>query len=39
MAATAQPLRMTGLRRDAIGLCEVLFQSISDIAPGAPTRS
>ena len=25
----------TGLRRDAVGLREVLFQSITDMAPGA----
>jgi hypothetical protein len=35
MAATAQPQNTTGLRRDAIGLREVLFQSITDMAPGA----
>jgi amino acid transporter len=35
MAATAQPGTSTGLRRDAIGLREVLFQSITDMAPGA----
>jgi amino acid transporter len=35
MAATAQPGASTGLRRDAIGLREVLFQSITDMAPGA----
>ena len=35
MAATAQPRTSTGLRRDAIGLREVLFQSITDMAPGA----
>jgi amino acid transporter len=29
------PVRPTGLRRDAIGLREVLFQSITDMAPGA----
>ena len=35
MAAAAQPQSTTGLRRDAIGLREVLFQSITDMAPGA----
>jgi amino acid transporter len=35
MAATAQPQNRPGLRRDAIGLREVLFQSITDMAPGA----
>jgi amino acid transporter len=35
MAATAQAGGTTGLRRDAIGLREVLFQSITDMAPGA----
>jgi amino acid transporter len=35
MAATAQASATTGLRRDAIGLREVLFQSITDMAPGA----
>jgi amino acid transporter len=35
MAATAQPQTANGLRRDAIGLREVLFQSITDMAPGA----
>src|SRR5258708_13460820 len=35
MAATAQPQTASGLRRDAIGLREVLFQSITDMAPGA----
>jgi amino acid transporter len=35
MAATAQPQTPSGLRRDAIGLREVLFQSITDMAPGA----
>jgi amino acid transporter len=29
------PVTPTGLRRDAIGLREVLFQSITDMAPGA----
>ena len=35
MAATANPDAPAGLRRDAIGLREVLFQSITDMAPGA----
>jgi amino acid transporter len=35
MAAVAQEGTTTGLRRDAIGLREVLFQSITDMAPGA----
>ena len=35
MATTAQTTTSTGLRRDAIGLREVLFQSITDMAPGA----
>ncbi len=35
MATTAQTGTGTGLRRDAIGLREVLFQSITDMAPGA----
>jgi amino acid transporter len=35
MAATAQQQTANGLRRDAIGLREVLFQSITDMAPGA----
>ena len=35
MATTAQTGTSTGLRRDAIGLREVLFQSITDMAPGA----
>jgi amino acid transporter len=35
MATTAQPQTTSGLRRDAIGLREVLFQSITDMAPGA----
>jgi amino acid transporter len=38
MAAAApqtSPVTPTGLRRDAIGLREVLFQSITDMAPGA----
>jgi len=35
MAATAPATTGTGLRRDAIGLREVLFQSITDMAPGA----
>jgi amino acid transporter len=33
--ATAQPPASIGLRRNAIGLREVLFQSITDMAPGA----
>ncbi len=33
--AAAQPGTATGLRRNAIGLREVLFQSITDMAPGA----
>jgi amino acid transporter len=32
---TAVPTTTTALRRDAIGLREVLFQSITDMAPGA----
>jgi amino acid transporter len=35
VATTAQTGTSTGLRRDAIGLREVLFQSITDMAPGA----
>jgi amino acid transporter len=35
MAAAAPSPGATGLRRDAIGLREVLFQSITDMAPGA----
>jgi amino acid transporter len=35
MAASAPAATQTGLRRDAIGLREVLFQSITDMAPGA----
>jgi amino acid transporter len=35
MAATSQPQTSNELRRDAIGLREVLFQSITDMAPGA----
>ena len=35
MAATAPATTQTGLRRNAIGLREVLFQSITDMAPGA----
>jgi amino acid transporter len=35
MAAVAESGSETGLRRDAIGLREVLFQSITDMAPGA----
>jgi amino acid transporter len=35
MTPTAPPPTATGLRRDAIGLREVLFQSITDMAPGA----
>jgi amino acid transporter len=35
MAAAAPSPSATGLRRDAIGLREVLFQSITDMAPGA----
>jgi hypothetical protein len=37
MAATEKTVAGTahGLRRDAIGLREVLFQSITDMAPGA----
>jgi amino acid transporter len=35
MATTAQQGTSTGLRRDAIGLREVTFQSITDMAPGA----
>jgi amino acid transporter len=35
MAATAPSEQSPGLRRNAIGLREVLFQSITDMAPGA----
>ncbi len=35
MATTERIETGTGLRRDAIGLREVLFQSITDMAPGA----
>jgi amino acid transporter len=35
MAATTQSRGAPGLRRDAIGLREVMFQSITDMAPGA----
>jgi amino acid transporter len=35
VATTARTDTGTGLRRDAIGLREVLFQSITDMAPGA----
>jgi amino acid transporter len=35
MAATAPSVGSPGLRRNAIGLREVLFQSITDMAPGA----
>src|SRR5215813_10797589 len=35
MAATTQCTGSSGLRRDAIGLREVMFQSITDMAPGA----
>src|SRR5580698_6233283 len=35
VAATAPVATQTGLRADAIGLREVLFQSITDMAPGA----
>ena len=35
MATTERTETGTGLRRDAIGLREVLFQSITDMAPGA----
>ena len=35
MAAAAQTGATAGLRRNAIGLREVLFQSITDMAPGA----
>src|SRR5215475_188052 len=34
-SATRSAAAGTGLRRDAIGLREVLFQSITDMAPGA----
>ncbi len=33
--SAASPVAGTGLRRDAVGLREVLFQSITDMAPGA----
>src|SRR5205807_9085916 len=35
MTATVHPQTGPGLRRNAIGLREVLFQSITDMAPGA----
>jgi amino acid transporter len=35
VAAAANPEAPAGLRRNAIGLREVLFQSITDMAPGA----
>ncbi|MGB6456039.1 MAG: APC family permease [Streptosporangiaceae bacterium] len=35
MTATAPTATQVGLRKDAIGLREVLFQSITDMAPGA----
>ncbi|MGI9008996.1 MAG: APC family permease [Streptosporangiaceae bacterium] len=35
MASSARPAAEAGLRRDAVGLREVLFQSITDMAPGA----
>ena len=35
MTATAPAATQVGLRKDAIGLREVLFQSITDMAPGA----
>ncbi len=35
MVATADSRGTPGLRRDAIGLREVLFQSVTDMAPGA----
>jgi amino acid transporter len=35
MTATTNNARVPGLRRNAIGLREVLFQSITDMAPGA----
>jgi amino acid transporter len=35
MTASAPAATQAGLRRDAIGLREVLFQSITDMAPGA----
>jgi amino acid transporter len=35
MAQAAVPTTAPGLRKDAIGLREVLFQSITDMAPGA----
>jgi hypothetical protein len=35
---TASQQSAAGLRRDAIGLREVLFQSITDMAPGMPER-
>ncbi|HEX9066029.1 MAG TPA: APC family permease [Streptosporangiaceae bacterium] len=34
-SSAAQPAAGSGLRRDAVGLREVLFQSITDMAPGA----
>ena len=35
MTATTRTTTKAGLRKDAIGLREVLFQSITDMAPGA----
>ncbi len=35
MAAKTTATAAPGLRRDAIGLREVLFQSVTDMAPGA----
>ncbi len=35
MTATTNDAKVPGLRRNAIGLREVLFQSITDMAPGA----
>jgi amino acid transporter len=35
MAATTKQTAAPGLRRNAVGLREVLFQSITDMAPGA----
>ena len=35
MAVRESATTALGLRRDAIGLREVLFQSITDMAPGA----
>ena len=35
MAARATATATPGLRRNAIGLREVLFQSVTDMAPGA----